>query len=76
MFSQLLYSINDVRRNVHAIPPALSWHLAASCFPAALSVPDRSRAARSKAPKGQNDSKENVKNEVRTKRVVVGAHAG
>lgn len=51
----------------------LIWHLTASFFPATPSVSERSRATRSRAPKGQNDSKEFFKNETRTERVVAGA---
>ena len=51
----------------------LIWHLTASFFPATPSVSERSRATRSRAPKGQNDSKEIFKNETRTERVVAEA---
>lgn len=51
----------------------LIWHLTASFFPATPSISERSRATRSRAPKGQNDSKEIFKNETRTERVVAGA---
>ena len=51
----------------------LIWHLTASFFPATRSISERSRATRSRAPKGQNDSKEIFKNETRTERVVAGA---
>lgn len=46
----------------------LTWHLTASFSPATPKVPERSRAAGSKDPRGQNDSKENLKTEMRTEK--------
>lgn len=46
----------------------LTWHLTASFSPATPRVPERSSAAGSKDPRGQNDSKENLKTEMRTEK--------
>lgn len=53
----------------------LIGHLTASFFTSTQSIPERSRAAGSKALEGQNGSKENFKNEIRTEKVVAGTHA-
>lgn len=50
----------------------LIWHLTASFFPTIPSIPERSTAAGSNSPKGENDGKEKFFNEIRTEKVVAG----